>query len=233
MGQIRSISPVLRYRNPEVAAQWLCAAFGFDPCQIQRESNGEISYITLTLGSGSVLICPIGDTAFDDFLVQPGQVGGANTQTCYLKIEDTEEHCRAAAAAGAKIELDPQSDGADKSFYTCRDIEGYLWTFGTNSYDAPAERNIVVDGATLRAPVSIASGGRPKSKDARLGERPKRRAPAVTLVAGSLIALIGLGATALLAFKNLQPSVESGTAMVATTTKMADYPASSAMASSL
>src|SRR5215475_4263475 len=129
------MTPVLRYRNPGAAARWLCEAFGFRERASAQESDQHVKYILLGLGESLVLVRPVSSSVFDDLMVQPGAVGGGNTHVLYLPVGDAERHCAHAKSAGAKIELEPQDDGLGGRFYTCRDPEGHLWSFGTKRYD--------------------------------------------------------------------------------------------------
>jgi uncharacterized glyoxalase superfamily protein PhnB len=129
-----AITPVLRYRDVGVASRWLCEAFGFQEHNRAQELGGHVRYVSLRLGDSFVLLRPIASSVFDNLMVQPEAVGGANTQICYLTIADATDHCAHAKAAGATIELEPQDDGLGGRFYTCRDLEGHLWSFGTQSY---------------------------------------------------------------------------------------------------
>ena len=128
------MTPLLRYRNPGAAARWLCEAFGFREHDSAQESDQHVKYILLGLGDSSVLVRPVSNSVFDDLMVEPSAVGGANTHVLYVTIPDAEAHCTHAKSAGAKVELEPQDDGLGGRFYTCRDPEGHLWSFGTNSY---------------------------------------------------------------------------------------------------
>jgi uncharacterized glyoxalase superfamily protein PhnB len=137
MSQGTKITPVLRYRNPRTAARWLCDAFGFREHDAAEEPGGHLKYVVLRLGSSFVLVRPVADLGFDDLLVQPEAVGGANTQVCYVTVADVDAHRVRAEAGGARIEIEPQDDGLGGHFYTCRDIEGHLWSFGTRTYGLP------------------------------------------------------------------------------------------------
>jgi len=129
-----TITPVLRYRDVGVASHWLCEAFGFQEHNRAQELGGHVKYVSLRLGDSFVLVRPIINSVLDNLMVQPETVGGANTQLCYLTIADATDHCAHAKAAGATIELEPQDDGLGGRFYTCRDLEGHLWSFGTQTY---------------------------------------------------------------------------------------------------
>ena len=135
----QSISPVLGYRDLDAAVKWLCRAFGFEVRKIDREPSGETRFVSLRLGNASVLVSPAADESLANLFVQPSEVNGGNTQSCYLTVENPDQHCARAVAAGATVEFEPQSDYAGDRFYMCRDIEGHLWTFGTGSYGATVD----------------------------------------------------------------------------------------------
>jgi uncharacterized glyoxalase superfamily protein PhnB len=55
----------------------------------------------------------------------------------YVIVEDADAHCTRARAAGAEIIMEPESPDHGGRSYTCVDLEGNVWTFG--SYDPFAE----------------------------------------------------------------------------------------------
>src|SRR5262245_274662 len=128
------MTPVLRYRNPGAAARWLCEAFGFQEHESAQESDRHVKYILLRLADSCVLVRPVATSVFDDLMVEPSAIGGGNTHVLYVPVPDAELHCARAQAAGAKVELEPQDDGLGGRFYSCRDPEGHLWSFGTKTY---------------------------------------------------------------------------------------------------
>src|SRR5262245_5558081 len=194
------MTPVLRYRNPGAAARWLCDAFGFREHESAQESDQHVKYILLRLGDSGVLVRPVTHSVFDDLMVEPSAVGGGNTHVLYLPIADAELHCERAKGAGAKVELEPQDDGLGGRFYTCRDPEGHLWSFGTKDYGlgtAPA----------AAAPLRGALAPAPAVHGARAKRGPFARSFA-------LIAMLGaLAAGWLLYEAYTQGAFEAGTAM--------------------
>ena len=134
MSSERSITPVLRYRDPRGAAEWLCRALGFKHDHTSEDPGGEAHYISLRLGDCFVLVCPVANSVLHELMVQPAEVGGANTQMCYVTVPDLDAHSTHALAAGARIELGPEDDGAGGRFYVCRDPEGHLWSIGTKTH---------------------------------------------------------------------------------------------------
>ena len=125
-----SILPVVRYADPAEAAGWLCGAYGFSIHHVAKRPDGGTAYIVLRFGENSVVVASHGSSAFDDLMVQPADVGNRSTQTCYLTVQDVDQHCARALEAGARIEVEPSDDGIGGRFYMCRDPEGHLWSFG-------------------------------------------------------------------------------------------------------
>ncbi|HEX2336195.1 MAG TPA: VOC family protein [Hyphomicrobiaceae bacterium] len=179
------MTPLLRYRNPGAAARWLCEAFGFREHDSAQESDQHVKYILLGLGDSCVLVRPVSNSVFDDLMVEPSAVGGANTHVLYVTIPDAEAHCTHAKSAGAKVELEPQDDGLGGRFYTCRDPEGHLWSFGTNRYgqsgSMPASRQADA-GVPAAAGLGTASGAQQA--------RPMRRR---SLTAAAILAALAAG----------------------------------------
>jgi hypothetical protein len=64
-------------------------------------------------------------------MVQPDEIGGVETQVCYLCVANARAHCKRAKAAGAVIVLDPEDEANRGRGYSCRDPEGHVWNFGT------------------------------------------------------------------------------------------------------
>lgn len=133
MSSVRNMAPVLRYRDATGAAEWLRRAFGFEHDQTSEGPDGQAQYISLRVGDCFVLVCPAANSVLDHLMVQPAEVGGANTQMCYVTVQDLDAHRQRAHAAGATIELEPENDGAGGRFYVCRDPEGHLWSIGTRT----------------------------------------------------------------------------------------------------
>ena len=127
----RTIIPTLRYRDVAAAVDWLCAAFGFERHLVVPGENGGVRYAELTFGDGMIMLGPVQDSPFDGLMMQPADAGGAETQICYLFVEDAGEHCAMAKAAGAEIVLDIKEDDGGGRGYSSRDLEGHIWNVGT------------------------------------------------------------------------------------------------------
>ena len=62
---------------------------------------------------------------------QPDEIGGAETQTAYVIVKDADAVYSRAKAAGAKIVIDIKNEDYGGRGFSCRDLEGHLWNFGT------------------------------------------------------------------------------------------------------
>ena len=122
---------VLRYRDPARAVTWLCAAFGFNVHHVVKASNDDMMCAQLTLGNSMFIISRVGDASFDALMKQPDEVGGAETQLTYIVVADIDEHYQRAKRSGAAIavELGDYEEGGRG--YSCRDLEGHVWSFGS------------------------------------------------------------------------------------------------------
>ena len=126
-----AIVPTLRYRDVPQAIDWLCAAFGFERHLIVDDEDGGIIYAELTIGASMIMVGPAQGSAFDGLMQQPDQLGGVETQICYLYVADPDTHRQRAVAAGAEIVLEVDAEGYTGRGYSCRDPEGHIWNFGT------------------------------------------------------------------------------------------------------
>jgi uncharacterized glyoxalase superfamily protein PhnB len=76
----------------------------------------------------------LGNVRNDDFnqLQQPLSVeGSVVSQSPYIIVEDVDEHYARAIAAGAEIVIPIKDEDYGGRDYSCRDPEGFLWSFGT------------------------------------------------------------------------------------------------------
>jgi uncharacterized glyoxalase superfamily protein PhnB len=186
MAPSTAITPVLRYRDAGAAARWLCEAFGFQEHDRAQELDGRVRYVSLRLGNSVVLVRPVSSSVLDEHMVQPDAIGGASTQLCYLTVPDVAGHHARALGAGAKAVLDPQDDGLGGRFYTCRDLEGHLWSFGTRTYGVAHDAASAFEPAELgpsRSSTAIATPPPARERRGRL-----LREIAIAVAAGALVA---------------------------------------------
>ena len=126
-----TIVPCIRYRNAPAAIEWLCTTFGFEKHLVVPGPNDTIAHAQLTFGNGMVMIGSVTDGEFDRLLVQPDECGGAETQAPYVIVADANIVYVRAKAGGAKIVMELKDEEYGGRGFSCRDLEGRLWNFGT------------------------------------------------------------------------------------------------------
>ena len=131
------LSPALFYDDAATAIDWLCRAFGFDVRLKIEGDHGRIEHSELVYGEGVIMVGTAGPNVRRPgvtFRTSPKAVGGANTQTLMLYVDDVEAHCSRTRAAGATIFAEPEEHdyGADHwsdRSYGAVDPEGHHWWF--------------------------------------------------------------------------------------------------------
>lgn len=123
--------PCLRYRDTAAAVDWLCAAFGFERHLVVPSESGSIAHAELSFGNGMIMVGQVLDTPYGRLMKQPEEVSGAETQSAYLIVSDADRLYDQAKAVGAEIVLDIKDEDYGGRGFSCRDLEGHLWNFGT------------------------------------------------------------------------------------------------------
>lgn len=131
--------PNISYKNPEAVLQFLKNAFGFSEHAIYRNDKNEIQHGELVLGNAMVMISPANnETEFGKHTRTPSEIGGFNTQSLYIIIEEIDAHYKKAKVAGAEMIRDIKDEDYGGRGYSCKDTEGNIWSFG--SYNPYSEK---------------------------------------------------------------------------------------------
>lgn len=123
--------PCVRYHDAPAAIDWLCQAFGFEKQLVVPDNDGGIAHAQLSFGNGMVMLGSVVDSEYGRLMKQPKELDKANTQGCYLVVEDADQVYRRAIEAGAEIVLDIKDEDYGGRGFTCRDLEGHVWSLGT------------------------------------------------------------------------------------------------------
>ncbi|MFA9431112.1 VOC family protein [Egicoccus sp. AB-alg2] len=120
--------PVPGYRDLPKAIDFLVEAFGFERHAVYEDERGNLQHVELVLGGAMVMPAPVDGTEYGRLLRAVDDAGP--TGGYYVVVDDVAAHEERARSAGAQIviPLREQEYGTD---YTCRDLDGHLWTFGT------------------------------------------------------------------------------------------------------
>ena len=115
----------LFYQDPKAALRWLEEAFGFELTMLLEDADGNLVHSQMSFGDGYVMI---GQEWSADHK-SPKSVGGKNTQTVSIQIDDDlDSHHERARKAGAEIVAEPETQFYGDRTYRCRDLEGHIWT---------------------------------------------------------------------------------------------------------
>lgn len=127
-----NIFPSFHYRDATAAIDWLCSAFGFEKLLVVPGPDGTIRHAELRLGPGVVML----GSMHDDIGEAPTPRTAAALVSTYIAVDDPDAHYARAKAAGAEIVQELHDADYGSRGYTARDLEGYLWSFGTYRPDA-------------------------------------------------------------------------------------------------
>ena len=135
-----TVIPCLRYRDAPAAIEWLCAAFGFERHLVVPGDNGAVAHAQLSFGNGMIMLGSAeNESPFGRLMKQPSETGGATTQSVYVVVTDADALYTRAKNAGAKIAMEIRDEDYGGRAFTCHDLEGHLWSFGT--YDPCGPRS--------------------------------------------------------------------------------------------
>ncbi len=94
--------------------------------------NSAIIHSELTLGGGMVMLTSAEDNEYNRrFMKQPDKIGGAETLTVNLVVNDADAVYEKVRAYGGEIPLDIEDKHYGGRGFTCRDLEGHIWNVGT------------------------------------------------------------------------------------------------------
>ncbi len=126
--------PFIQYHDAPGAIAWLQRAFGFKPHLVVSGEDNAVAHAQLLLGERNML------------MASSRKAGGVAAQAksdasaaagIYVVVDDPDAHYQRALQAGAEMVMDIEDQDYGGRGYTCLDIEGNLWSFG--SYDPFAE----------------------------------------------------------------------------------------------
>jgi len=119
--------PSVVYDDAPAAIDWLCRAFGFERHLVVPGPNNTVAHAELSIGPAMIML---GSSSAEPPRKSP-QTLGATTGGIYVVVDDVDAHAARARAAGAVIVRAPKDEEYGGRLYTCRDLEGHDWSFGT------------------------------------------------------------------------------------------------------
>lgn len=127
-----TLIPCLRYRDAVAAIDWLGRAFGLQKNAVYMGQNNTVAHAQLTFGGGMIMLGSVdNDSEYSKNIVQPDEISLRETQSPYLVVPDADVVYATTKAAGATIVADIADMDYGGRAFTCRDLEGHLWSIGT------------------------------------------------------------------------------------------------------
>ena len=124
------IIPAIKYEQCRPAINWLCEVFGFEVHRLVEGPEDSIAHAQLAMGDVMVMVGSVDETDFGRLNIVPKAAGERSTLSLYLCVDDVAVHHARASEAGADIVIALKREEYGGSSYSCRDIEGHLWTVG-------------------------------------------------------------------------------------------------------
>ena len=126
-----TVIPALRYRDAPAAIEWLCDNLGFEKHLVVPDEQGGIAHAQLSFGNGMIMLGSLRESEYGKLLKQPDEIGGAETQSPYLVVEDADAVYEKVKTAGGEITIEIKDEDYGGRGFSCRDIEGHMWNVGT------------------------------------------------------------------------------------------------------
>src|SRR5690349_20404376 len=109
------ITAALYYQEAARAIDWLCAAIGFEVRMKVEGDGGRIEHSELAFGDGLVMVGEAQKERFD-YRRSPRAIGGGNTQSLMVYVDDVEAHCAHARSGGAEIVTEPETHDYSRDY---------------------------------------------------------------------------------------------------------------------
>ena len=138
MPEITRVIPVLVYEDIPAAHDFLVHAFGFEGGGVGHDDEGVAVHGEVRAGGSAIWLHRV----TDEHRLESPRAGVAGSGIV-VQVDDVDEHCVRARAAGADIQYEPRDMPYGSREYGVRDPEGHRWWFSSpllvaSTRDAPA-----------------------------------------------------------------------------------------------
>jgi uncharacterized glyoxalase superfamily protein PhnB len=124
-----NLIPILRYRDPLMAIEWLGETLGFIR-HFVAEEGGCIVHAQMRLGDALLMLGP--DHSDDRYGMHSPLALTGTSQCVYIALDDdVDDAYDKAKMAGAEIVTEPYDTPYGSREFTCRDPEGHIWSVGS------------------------------------------------------------------------------------------------------
>lgn len=129
--QQSTVIPAARYRDAKKAIEWLCTVIGFERHAVYEGEDGSVMHAELKLGGGMFMLGSARDDAFGKGFKAPDELGGVETRSVYVTVQDVDAVHQRALASGAEIIRPMQETDYGSREFSMKDFEGHSWSVGT------------------------------------------------------------------------------------------------------
>jgi uncharacterized glyoxalase superfamily protein PhnB len=111
-----------------------------------KDKDGNLGHSEMRFAGGLIYV----GSEWADHVCSPASVGGKNTQSIHVHIQDgIDAHCERARAAGAVIVREPEDQFYGDRVYMAKDLEGHVWSFGQSVRQVTREEAEAASGLTI------------------------------------------------------------------------------------
>jgi uncharacterized glyoxalase superfamily protein PhnB len=128
-----TIIPCLIYRDAHAAITTLCEVFGFTQKVVIPGENNSVHHAELSLGNGMLMLGSVQHQTPYGRLMDAPSAERPQTQSVYAVVPDPDAVYERVKRAGMDILIQIKDEDYGGRGFTCRDLEGHIWSVG--SYD--------------------------------------------------------------------------------------------------
>lgn len=129
---VKAVIPTVRYTDALSVIDWLCDTWGFKRHLVVDGPNGTISHAELMVGESMIMVASTQNPGkYNKLMTEPRLIDGKCTQAPYLVVDDPDWYYERAKNAGATILIDIKDEEYGGRDFTCADLEGHIWSFGS------------------------------------------------------------------------------------------------------
>jgi uncharacterized glyoxalase superfamily protein PhnB len=122
------LHPVLRYRDPHAAIDWLERTLGFERKAVHEDESGAIQHAELAFRGGAVMLGAARDPSEGGYAAIAKPPGSSEV---YVVIDDPDDLHARVVDAGGDVLMPPTDQDYGSRDFAVRDPEGNVWDFGT------------------------------------------------------------------------------------------------------
>ena len=126
-----TVMTTIRYRNAPAMIDWFVEVLGFERHAVYEGPGGSIAHAELTLGGGMIMLGSTKDDEYGRGFKSPDALGGVETRSAYIVVDDADAAYQRAVDAGATVVRHLCDTPYGSREFSLKDPEGHSWIAGT------------------------------------------------------------------------------------------------------